>query len=125
MRSIRPITVVLVAAALVAAACSDKKQDEAIGTSPPVAGSTAAPTSGTGTSGTGTTPDGSQPGTAAPTTAPPILQPIATPAAPDMDPVRGGRIVVAGEAEVGAPWTPALVQCDAFCYRGRRRSTTR
>ena len=121
MRSIRPITVVLVAAALVAAACSDKKQDEAIGTSPPVAGSTAAPTSGTGTSGTdtsgtGTTPDGSQPGTAAPTTAPPILQPIATPAAPDMDPVRGGRIVVAGEAEVGAPWTPALVQCDAFCY---------
>ncbi len=27
----------------------------------------------------------------------------------------GGRLVVAGEAEVGAPWTPAAVQCDSYC----------
>ena len=27
----------------------------------------------------------------------------------------GGKLVVAGEAEVGAPWTPASVQCDSYC----------
>ncbi len=27
----------------------------------------------------------------------------------------GGRLVVAGEAEVGAPWTPETVQCDSYC----------
>ncbi len=34
---------------------------------------------------------------------------------PEGDPVVGGRLVVAGEAEVGAPWTPAAVQCDSYC----------
>jgi ABC-type transport system substrate-binding protein len=32
-----------------------------------------------------------------------------------MAPVYGGKLVVAGEAEVGAPWTPANVQCDSYC----------
>ena len=27
----------------------------------------------------------------------------------------GGQLVVAGEAEVGSPWTPAAVQCDSYC----------
>lgn len=35
--------------------------------------------------------------------------------APEGDPVLGGKLVVAGEAEVGAPWTPANVQCDSYC----------
>ena len=35
--------------------------------------------------------------------------------APEMDPVYGGRLVVAGEAEVGTPWTPETVQCDSYC----------
>ena len=34
---------------------------------------------------------------------------------PEGEPVEGGRLVVAGEAEVGAPWTPANVQCDSYC----------
>jgi peptide/nickel transport system substrate-binding protein len=31
-------------------------------------------------------------------------------------PVYGGTLSVAGEAEVGSPWTPAAVQCDSYCY---------
>ena len=31
------------------------------------------------------------------------------------DPVEGGSIVVAGEAEAANPWTPANVNCDSFC----------
>ena len=34
---------------------------------------------------------------------------------PEGDPVIGGRLVVAGEAEVGNPWTPTSVQCDSYC----------
>ena len=45
---------------------------------------------------------------------------IPTLPAPEMDPVIGGRLVVAGEAEVGAPWTPEKVQCDSFCQMRAR-----
>lgn len=38
-----------------------------------------------------------------------------TPPASTIEPVMGGSLVVAGEAEVGAPWTPANVQCDSYC----------
>ncbi|MET0458705.1 MAG: ABC transporter substrate-binding protein, partial [Ilumatobacteraceae bacterium] len=40
---------------------------------------------------------------------------VATLPAPPRDPVIGGRLVVAGEAEVGNSWTPAGVHCDSFC----------
>ena len=44
----------------------------------------------------------------------------ATLPAPEGDPVIGGRLVVAGEAEVGSPWTPAKVQCDSYCQMRAR-----
>lgn len=40
--------------------------------------------------------------------------------APAMEPIAGGRIVVAGEAEVGNPWTPAEMNCDSFCQMRAR-----
>lgn len=39
---------------------------------------------------------------------------------PEIEPVIGGRIVVAGEAEVSNPWTPAAIQCDSFCQMRAR-----
>ena len=35
-------------------------------------------------------------------------------------PVRGGHLDVSGEAEVGSPWTPAAMRCDAYCYMRAR-----
>ena len=29
--------------------------------------------------------------------------------------VSGGKLIMSGEAEVGNPWTPAAMQCDAYC----------
>ena len=33
---------------------------------------------------------------------------------------RGGHLDVSGEAEVGNPWTPAEMRCDAYCYMRAR-----
>src|SRR5690242_21223246 len=35
-------------------------------------------------------------------------------------PKRGGTLTVRVEAEVGNPWTPANMQCDASCYMRAR-----
>ena len=101
----------LVAGALVAGACSDKKAETTVATHAAEAETTAAAVA--------TTP-GSEvqdaPATkGVPTTVAP-LQPIPTLPKSDAEPRYGGKIVVAGEAEVGAPWTPALVQCDPYCH---------
>ena len=107
---------------LVAAACSDKKGEESVG-----GGTTEA--TGTTTAETAaetTAPDESGATTTAPQTAPRRRLPAGeggselefTPETlppPEGEPVEGGRLVVAGEAEVGAPWTPANVQCDSYC----------
>lgn len=34
----------------------------------------------------------------------------------DEAPATGGTLVVSGDAEVGSPWTPAAMRCDAYCY---------
>jgi peptide/nickel transport system substrate-binding protein len=110
----------LIAAALVAAACSDKKDTESVaggtepeGTDAPVTTSAAtSPDTEATTPGTGTTEETSPPTTGEPGTT--ILTQGTLPP-PEGEPVVGGRLVVAGEAEVGAPWTPAAVQCDSYC----------
>jgi ABC-type transport system substrate-binding protein len=108
--------------ALVAVACSDRSDRESVGggTSAPGADTSApATTSAPTTSATeATTPDsGTSAETTPATTEAPgttILQQGTLPP-PEVEPVVGGRLVVAGEAEVGAPWTPAAVQCDSYC----------
>jgi ABC-type transport system substrate-binding protein len=36
------------------------------------------------------------------------------------DPVPGGTLIVSGEAEVAQPWTPAAMQCDSYCQQRAR-----
>jgi len=45
-----------------------------------------------------------------------------TTAAPaeDVTPVPGGTLIIAGEAEVSNPWTPAAIQCDSYCQMRAR-----
>jgi peptide/nickel transport system substrate-binding protein len=108
----RRFTVMLVAAALLAAACSNKKDEESVETSPEAPRETTGGSAGTAAPGATTDEGGTTP---APTTLAP-LQPVPTLPASEAEPDYGGKIVIAGEAEVGAPWTPGAVQCDPFCY---------
>lgn len=84
------------AAGLVAGACGSKSDDV---TSP----STAAPATTAATDTTTTT-----------------IPPATTAPAPTVQPVYGGRLVVAGEAEVANPWTPESMQCDSYCQMRAR-----
>jgi peptide/nickel transport system substrate-binding protein len=114
----RQLATLAIGFALVAAACSNKKDEDSVGeatTAAPATTAAAATTAGS----TSATPDA---GTAASTTpgtdgggAATTLEPPNTLPAPTTDPVYGGKLVVAGEAEVGSPWTPAAVQCDSYC----------
>ncbi len=90
IRGRRPAVALLLSMTLVAAACSSKKEDTAVGTDPPAS---------TVAGGDTTTPILTTPPTEA-----------------EVKPVRGGTLRIGGEAEVGAPWTPSLVQCDSYCY---------
>jgi peptide/nickel transport system substrate-binding protein len=45
---------------------------------------------------------------------------VTEPPAPEVEPVYGGKIVFAGEAEVANPWTPAAMQCDSYCQQRAR-----
>jgi len=109
---------------LIAAACSDKKDEESVG------GGTTAPATETTTAETAaetTAPDESGATTSAPAegttettesggdSGSGLEFPPNTLPQPEGDPVVGGRLVVAGEAEVGQPWTPTNVACDSFC----------
>jgi peptide/nickel transport system substrate-binding protein len=109
---------------LIAAACSDKKDEESVG------GGTTAPATETTTAETAaetTAPDESGATTSAPSegttettqaggdSGSELEFPPNTLPQPEGEPVMGGRLVVAGEAEVGQPWTPANVACDSFC----------
>jgi peptide/nickel transport system substrate-binding protein len=87
----------------VAGACGDKKDD---GGGAATGGDTAAPgadTTGAPEPGTDTTAAETPATTEAPVTATP-----------------GGRIIIAGEAEVGSPWTPEKMQCDSYCQMRAR-----
>lgn len=90
---------------LVAAACGNKKDDGGGGDATPAP--TAVPDDTASTA-----PDGSATpeSTSVPTTPPPDDT-----QAPEVPAVYGGTLKIAGEAEVGNPWTPANVQCDSFC----------
>ena len=88
----RTIAAAALGLALIAAACSDDDD----GADP-------------------TSPDDTAPSTTAPDDTSPAADGTGTPTAEATTPVVGGRLVVAGEAEVGAPWTPAAVQCDSYC----------
>lgn len=64
------------------------------------------------------------PTTAAPVVTPPgettTIAPATTAPAPTVQAVYGGRLVVAGEAEVSSPWTPEAMQCDSYCQMRAR-----
>lgn len=122
-RRTRRVAAALVGMALIAAACSDKQNDDAVGeeadtTDAPAPVTTeAAPETteaDTATTSADTTDDTDAPETTTGDTTPAIAVQSTLPP-PEMDPVMGGRLVVAGEAEVGSPWTPAAVQCDSYC----------
>src|SRR5215468_6946019 len=96
----RRVVVALVSVGFVAAACGgDNSSSQPTttvaapgpATTPVVAGPTSTPTSATATTAAATT-----------TTVP--------------QPKAGGKLTVRVEAEVGNPWTPANMQCDAACY---------
>lgn len=44
----------------------------------------------------------------------------APPADAGKDPVMGGTLIVAGDAEVTNPWTPGAMQCDSYCQQRAR-----
>jgi peptide/nickel transport system substrate-binding protein len=110
----------LIGFALIAAACSDRKDDdEAVsggGTTPatdaPATTSAPATTTG-GTEGTGGTEVPATTLATATTEAPVTTE-------PPVEPVYGGTLVVSGEAEVANPWTPAAMQCDSYCQQRAR-----
>jgi peptide/nickel transport system substrate-binding protein len=89
----------LAALGLVAGACGDKKDDEEGGAT---GGDTAAPGVET------TTPTGGEETT------------VPATEAPEVEAVPGGRIIIAGEAEVASPWTPEKMQCDSYCQMRAR-----
>ncbi|HWM20683.1 MAG TPA: ABC transporter substrate-binding protein [Ilumatobacteraceae bacterium] len=109
-RAGRYIAAALVSFSLVAAACGDKKDDEAVesdDTEPEVEETTPPDDGATEDTADVTTPESDT--TEAP--APVVTEPPES----EFDPVIGGRLVVAGEAEAANPWTPANVQCDSYC----------
>jgi peptide/nickel transport system substrate-binding protein len=98
----------LAAFGLIAGACGDKKDDTAApsGTDAPAADTTVATGGTEGAGGTETT-------TEAPTEE-------TTTTAPEVAPTIGGKLIVAGEAEVANPWTPLQMQCDSYCQMRAR-----
>ncbi len=112
--------------ALIAAACSDKKDDESVGGADATHGrrhgaGARRRTDDTASEGDGHGDDGRR-GHDARTGRRRRRSEAAIPTlpAPTMDPVMGGALVVAGEAEVANPWTPAAMQCDSYCQQRAR-----
>lgn len=109
-RSVRFVAVAAVVMSMVAAACSDKKSDDSLS-----ADTEPATTDGPAMTDDATSDDPAPDETTAATA------PVATaPPASEFDPVFGGKIVVAGEAETANPWTPANMNCDSFCQTRAR-----
>ncbi len=98
------IAAVALSLTMLAAACGNKKDDSGEADTTPATG---------GTEQTTVAPDGSE---VAATTLATTLPPPDSTQAPDVPATYGGTLRVAGEAEVGSPWTPAAVQCDSFCH---------
>ena len=109
-RAGRYVAAALVSFSLVAAACGDKKDDDAVETEDTEAEveETTPPDDGA----TEDTADVTTPETETTEAPAPV---VTEPPESEFDPVIGGKLVVAGEAEAANPWTPANVQCDSFC----------
>ena len=113
--------------ALIAGACSSKKDDSAktVSSTAAAAVTTAAATTGT-TAATATTTGGTATaGTTGATTAvTTAITDVATTAVVSTvaaeKPVLGGKLIVSGEAKVASPWTPAAMQCDSYCQERAR-----
>jgi peptide/nickel transport system substrate-binding protein len=104
----------LIAFSLVAAACGDKKDDDA------VEGDDTETTEAADGGDTTEAPDTTEGDGGDTDTTEPAAPVVTEPPAPEFEPVFGGRLVVAGEAEVANPWTPAAMQCDSFCQMRAR-----
>ncbi len=109
-RAGRYVAAALVSFSLVAAACGDKKDDDAVETDDTEA--EAEETTPPDDSATEDTADVTTPETETTEAPAPV---VTEPPESEFDPVIGGKLVVAGEAEAANPWTPANVQCDSFC----------
>jgi peptide/nickel transport system substrate-binding protein len=105
-------------AGLIAAGCSKKDDAETSSSAPAdtaattdAGGGDTTPEATTGGSDDTVAPDDT--GTAAPDTEPASTEPAVAPQ-------YGGTLVVSGESEVANPWTPAAMQCDAYCHQRAR-----
>jgi ABC-type transport system substrate-binding protein len=97
-------TSLLLSLGLLAAACSDKKDEVDTGGGGTDTTAAEEPTTTAGGGGTDTT----------------VAEETTTTAAPAVEPVAGGKLVVAGEAEVANPWLPSVMQCDSYCQMRAR-----
>ena len=110
---VRIIGALTITAALIAAGCS-KKDDVADG------GGTVDPV-GTVTESVDQTTDDNTPATEATAGGDSTATTATTPSTePAKEPVYGGTLLVSGESEVANPWTPAAMQCDAYCHQRAR-----
>lgn len=91
---------------LVAGACSNKKDDDSVS-----AADTEAPVETDAATDESAAPDEATDTTAA--------AEVTTTLA-ELEPVMGGKLIVAGEADVGNGWIPSVVQCDSFCQMRAR-----
>jgi peptide/nickel transport system substrate-binding protein len=104
--------------ALIAAACSNKKDDSTKtvnATSAPVATTAATVAATTTIAGAAATnaPATNAAATNAPATAAPTTAAVEKP-------VTGGKLIVSGESLVASPWTPAKMQCSEYCQTRAR-----
>ena len=106
------VVAALASFALIAGACGNKKNDSSSGTDAPASATTTA-TAVTEAQSTATPAVTDAPATTPPPTEPPTT--VAT-----LKAVPGGKIIVAGEAKVASPWTPAKMQCDSYCQERAR-----
>ncbi|MFT3854231.1 MAG: ABC transporter substrate-binding protein [Ilumatobacteraceae bacterium] len=98
---------------LVAAACSSDGTSDSTTSSPATAtASTGGVTTTAAGGGATETTGGSVASAPATTTA------SSSPATETPKP--GGELIMAGDAEVAQPWTPAAMQCDPYCYQRAR-----
>jgi peptide/nickel transport system substrate-binding protein len=102
----------LITFSLVAAACGNKQDDDTV-----AGGDTATTQAETETTDAGDGGETDGEGTTAPEPTAPV---VTEPPASEFEPVFGGRLVVAGEAETANPWLPGVMQCDSFCQMRAR-----
>src|SRR6478735_2150734 len=106
---------------LIAAACS-KKDDNSSDTNAPATSAAATTAGGAATTagGAATTAGGGGTATTAAGATTTAASGTTASSAPAEKAVPGGSMIVAGDAEVANPWTPAAMQCDSYCQQRAR-----